>query len=200
MFPCIHFKFDIEKFVNVVAYFASKGVPDLTKLKVSKLLYFSDKLHLQKYGRPITGDDYYALPKGPIPTVSLNIMSDAGSIEPSFGTPDSNIKLFLTYLSVDRSKKHPSFKIKKNPDLDVFSDSEIEVLDEIIKTFGSASLTYLLNKAHEEVGYKKTYDKRPNGEIDFRLFFEGMDENQKKSLIELVEHDQEDREAFELSR
>jgi len=57
MAPCaIRFKYDVEKFANAVAYFASINIPDLTKLKISKLLFFVDKLHLQRYGRPVTGD------------------------------------------------------------------------------------------------------------------------------------------------
>ena len=73
----IRFRFNLEKLVAFLGFFSAKGVSDLTKLKAAKLLYFADKDHLLKYGRPILGDVYFCLPYGPVPSVALNEMTDA---------------------------------------------------------------------------------------------------------------------------
>jgi uncharacterized phage-associated protein len=54
----VRFQFDPEKFVDAVAYLA-QACPSSTKLSICKLLYFADKEHLLRYGRPILGDHYY---------------------------------------------------------------------------------------------------------------------------------------------
>ena len=53
----IAFEFDVEKFVNASVYLVER-CPEVTKMKLAKLLYFADKEHLLAYGRTITGDRY----------------------------------------------------------------------------------------------------------------------------------------------
>src|SRR6266849_2457700 len=73
----ITFNFKLEKLVHALAYFSKNGVRNLTKLKAAKLLYFADREHLLRHGRPILGDVYFCLPYGPVPSLALNEMSDA---------------------------------------------------------------------------------------------------------------------------
>lgn len=191
----IRFRYDVEKFVNAVAYFASKGVADLDRLKTAKLLYYADKFHLQRYGRPITGDTYNALPYGPIPSLSLDIMEEASLAEPSyFGLTDSNVDLFRDYLDINRESTYPTFTSKQSPDLDILSESEQEILDEVIDKYGHLPGPRLIDETHKETAWKRT---PRNSEIDFRLLAEDLDEEHKKALIELLEHDQNYREAFD---
>jgi Protein of unknown function (DUF4065) len=58
-------------------FLASKHLPQLTKWRICKLLFLADKLHLLRYGRPITGDAYYAMKLGPVPTNVLNVLDNA---------------------------------------------------------------------------------------------------------------------------
>ncbi len=37
------FEFNLDKLVQAIAYFSKSGIPDLTKPKIAKLLYFADK-------------------------------------------------------------------------------------------------------------------------------------------------------------
>ena len=52
----IKFEFNLDKLIHAIAFFCAKGIQDLTKLKVAKLLYFADKKHLLEHGEPILGD------------------------------------------------------------------------------------------------------------------------------------------------
>ncbi len=192
----IRFPYDVDKFINAVAYFAEKDLPDLDKLKVSKLLYFADKLHLQKYSRTITGDDYRRIKRGPIPSRCLDIMNDAIAGEAQYFTDhEPEVEKFLKYVDIDDSGQYPCFVAKKDPDLDVFSRSDIEILDEVSRKYGNRTGIQLINLSHRDASWKKT---KPSRWIDFRLFLEGLDQEEKLAKIQILEYDQEDRELFVL--
>lgn len=47
----------------------------MKRLKLIKLLWAADRLHIRRYGRTITVSDYYALPHGPVNSLALDIAS-----------------------------------------------------------------------------------------------------------------------------
>jgi len=47
-------------------FFALRSGGQVNKLKALKLVYFADRYHLRRFGRPITGDEYLAMPFGPV--------------------------------------------------------------------------------------------------------------------------------------
>ena len=51
----------IEKVANAIVYFVNSNVEHFGKTKLMKLICFSDKYHLETYGRTIFFDDYYKL-------------------------------------------------------------------------------------------------------------------------------------------
>ena len=168
--PPVRFKFDPERFVASLAFFAShtKG---LDKLKAAKLLYYADKYHLIRYGKPILGDVYYHLDYGPVPSKALDIMNEAIDPYRLRGIPQSNLELLKKYLKIDSEERtHPIFEAKTGPDLEVFSESELEALHETVKRYGHYSGRQLIDLTHQEAPWLKT---ERNEEIDYRLFFEG---------------------------
>lgn len=55
-----------EKLINSIIYFY-ESTTYCGKIKLFKLLYFLDFLHYSETGRSVTGLDYYAWDKGPVP-------------------------------------------------------------------------------------------------------------------------------------
>ncbi|HET8798594.1 MAG TPA: type II toxin-antitoxin system antitoxin SocA domain-containing protein [Thermoanaerobaculia bacterium] len=95
-------------------------------------------------------------------------------------------------------RRHPVFRAKKDPDLDVFSDSDIEALDYAIRNFGAKSAWQLSQDSHDEPAWKIANECRPAGSsviMDYRLFFEGHPE--AEGMLRLVEAQQEDRDSAE---
>ena len=172
-FP-IRFKFELDKLIASISFFADKKLYDLSKLKVCKLLYYADKHHLIKYGRPIIGDVYYHLDNGPVPSNSLNIMNEVIAADPVYlkSGDVSNEERFNEYLHVRRPlfSKHPLFSVKKQHDFECLSASELEALEMTMNKYGGKSPSALINLTHEEIAWKNS---PPNSEIDYRLFFEG---------------------------
>src|SRR5258706_5031900 len=95
----LHFKFSLTKFIQAIVFLSRSGVSDLTKLKAAKLLYFADKEHLLRYGRPIIGDVYYALNLGPLPSQADDFLDEIEAANVAGPTTPEQIE-FLRYLDV----------------------------------------------------------------------------------------------------
>ena len=195
----IRFAFDEEKFVQALAFLAEKRLPQLTTLKVAKLLFLADKKHFTTYGRPILGDQYVGMKNGPCPSRALNLMNLAvkGEGARPIGAPVPPAKgLIDEFLKVDRSQgKNPVFVAHRKPDLSVFSRSELKILDEVIAEHGKKTGRKLVDETHEDRAYAIAWGRRGSAvsaEMPYELFFEGASAGVMR-VKKLVEVEQEDR-------
>jgi len=69
---------DREKLLNAIIYFL-RETNHCHTLKLFKLLNFADFEHFRQTGRSITGLDYRALPKGPVPTKLFEEIKQGGA-------------------------------------------------------------------------------------------------------------------------
>lgn len=194
--PDLRFQFDLEKLVHSLAFFSEQGIPELTKLKAAKLLYFADKEHLLRYGRPILGDVYFCLPYGPVPSLALNEMTDAIA-QPE--VPDKDVRMFDQVLAIHRPflVGRPVFRSRGKFDREVFSESELEVLEHVARQYGSLTAGQLVNLTHQEPTWKiPNADREPEGRtpIPYELFFEGAPPESQQLLELLRAEQQENRE------
>lgn len=171
----LRFRFNAAKFVNAVAYLAQL-CHNSTKMTICKQLYFADKEHLLKYGRPITGDTYYRLPHGQIPTRGLDMLRRRANA--------ADNTLLEKYVTVIGESVHP----RRRADKRVFSKSDLEVLDSIVKQFGKMTAAQLRRKAHDEPTHKESEEGHP---IDFALFFKGNPKS--RPVKNLAEQEQDSR-------
>ena len=73
--------FNYKKSAQALNYLANKNGGTLNKMKAIKLIWLADRLNLRKYGRSITGDDYYALPNGPVPSATRDILESSDFLD-----------------------------------------------------------------------------------------------------------------------
>ena len=119
-----------KKILNSILFFANKADNHtITRLKLMKLLWLSDRIHINKYGRFILRDTYYAMEHGPIPSKALN-MSQI-SIENFTHIHERNIKALSNF------------------DLRYFSKSDLEVMEFVWNNYGKYSATRLRNASHK---------------------------------------------------
>ncbi len=52
---------EIKKPVQTINYLVRLANAPVDKMKIIKLIWLADRLHLRKYGRTIVGDTYYAM-------------------------------------------------------------------------------------------------------------------------------------------
>ena len=119
-----------NKIVNSIMFFANKSKNNsINRLKLMKLLWLSDRLHLNKYGRLILKDNYCALPHGPVPSLALNYSKSS--------LPEKyTVRGFYIVSSSDFVE-------------DYFSKSDIEIMEFVWKKFGALNEFNLRDLSHE---------------------------------------------------
>jgi uncharacterized phage-associated protein len=169
----LSFDFKPEKFVHAVAYVAGRK-PNVTKKEICKLLFFADKEHLLRFGRPITGDTYFALEQGPIPSRGLDALNERGD-----------------RLNIEAVRKFGklsgwTFQLERPADLKPLSKSDKQILEETMQRLGHLNAWQLEELSHLEPAWIKS---ERNERMDFELFFEGRPEAEPLKSILLEEQD-----------
>ena len=144
--------FDQEKFVNAILFFAKHANPkQLGSTKLNKLLYHSDFLHFKRYGRPIIGDRYVKMPYGPVPSTAYAIIVGASAklAERPSKTNVLTGRVRVREVKITDDKKLQKIEALVEPDLAVFSESELEVLQEIATEYKNRTGTRLSKDSHE---------------------------------------------------
>lgn len=172
--------FNIKKIVTVLCVL-SKELGRIDKGKVCKMLYYIDKIHLIEYGRFVTGDRYYKLPKGPIPTRILDILN---SPEMRFSEEEQYLSKYLN-ISKDRNK---CIEYKQEPDYSELSKSEKIVIKRVIKEYGHYSFPQLVDISHKEPAYLKA---KPQEELSIQDMISDLPNDQKRELIEILKSQKE---------
>lgn len=161
---------DPEKLVAAMLYIAAR-VADPTKWRIGKLIFLGDFAHLGKYGRPIVGGRYCAMPNGPVPSEALGLMN---------GILNQDIESVFWGTGVEssfeiRDGNYPMFIPKAEPDLEALSDSDVEMLDRVIAEYSTWSFKRLSKFVHDLPAYVRATEREPdskNPAMDYEEFFE----------------------------
>ena len=133
-------KFNAEKTIEVILYISKRTpIPDI--YHVLKIMYFSDKEHLQGYGRLICNDSYVAMLHGPVPSGAYDIVKSVRG--------DGNSKV--------ESKAKESFQVIDDKILPLreanqalLSESEEKCVNSAIKNYGALSFDKLRKLSHDK--------------------------------------------------
>lgn len=137
----------LEKFINMVKFFASQLPKQPHKTQLNKLLFYSDFYHFKRYGRSISGANYRAITWGPVPNKYDSLFNIGVDREE-----------FLIEYNHYPGYDNPAEKfIAKNDSIDneVIGEEELETLNIIKDKFGKIDTTTLVNMSHEEEAWKK---------------------------------------------
>lgn len=140
------FPFSHRKTTQVLNFFARQSGGEINKLKALKLVYFADRYHLRRFGRPITGDEYLAMPFGPVAS-SAKDLAEMGEFlsdeERSYGAQ------FLA--PVDRY----SFRSTAEVETRTLSESDRAALAWVWDTFGHMERFELAEYTHKYPEWKR---------------------------------------------
>ncbi len=192
----VQFRFDFDKFLACLEYMAFRGVTELDKYKVAKLLFLADKYHLVRYSRPIIGDKYCALPYGPVPSKSLDLIK--AFLNYGANSPDANVRRMAESLALDKNFHNPRIASSRSPEFQTLSKSDMMALDITIEKFGSKGFDELLSITHATYEYRSARKREPdsqNSEMHYEDFFE-EDTNAIEGALEEMLENAEIREAF----
>ncbi len=133
--------FNETKTINAVLYIVSK-LKRRDFHKIFKILYFSDREHLNEYGRPITGDKYIAMNDGPVPTNLYDIFKSVRG-DGYFKEVGEKFKEFFSV--VDWDLINPN----KESDLRKLSKTDLKHIDKSIALYGDMSWDEIKEKSHD---------------------------------------------------
>ena len=155
--------FNYKKAAQILAWLLRKYDGAASKILIIKLLYFADRYHLRKYGRTVSGDDYHALPNGPVASKTLNM----ANIEDNW-LPPKACALASEYFELKNGGKTLTL-IKNDEDQSSLSQTDIEALSFAYNTFGKYKpfdLVELTHKYPEWAQYRDLIrsDDNPKGE------------------------------------
>jgi len=158
----------------------------VTQFEILKTLFIADRAHLNRYGRPITFDEYVAMPDGPVPSLAYDVLKEALGAFAEAGIAEP-----LWQVEPAGEKKNHYFGATRDASDEVLSESDIEELSEalaLVKKWGYAGTW---NRTHQDPAYKDAWAKRGDAKqypMDYKLFFDKPDERQAEELKFIAAH------------
>lgn len=166
-------KYDDMRKINILSYIIDHNVHN--KINILKIIYFANKIHLQKYGREVVRDRYRAMDFGPVPFAFYDILKQISGV----GEYNEDINL-SEFFSSEYDGVLYFTKIKT--DKKYLSKTDEECLDQAIEEFGPLSFNQLREKISEDQAYSATPN---NDEISFKKIVKSLPNNEE--LLEYLE-------------
>ena len=137
---------DPTRLMQMVAYFADALPSSPYKVKLMKLLFYSDFLHFARHGVSISGFKYAAIPMGPVP---------------------DDYEMFITWAKLSGLVRVEFVNLSHGQPAEVlvpqeargphcFADSEMDALRTVARHCGRMSGAALARLSHEEPAWKDT--------------------------------------------
>ena len=187
----IRYSFRFEKLNDLLTYLAG-AIEGLDKLKAVKFIYLADRLHLLRHVRPIVGDRYVHLQYGPVPSLSFDYINDLINPERDV-VPTEYLSKLQKRFKIIYAKPYPILETNDEYELDNLSESEILILEEIVRKYGRMPGTELINLTHQHNTWLNT---KPNETISYKLFFENAPEA-VEGAYEFMLETQDDRDFID---
>lgn len=148
MASSIRYRPNPEKALEVILWLAQKRAT-IDFHSILKLLFFADKYHLNRYGRPIVGDQYFALPYGPVAQTTYDILKvEALALE----------TLGLEQLPFERKGPYTIASLRA-PDLRKLSRSDVEALEHSWSRFGHFGFGQRSDISHDDPAYARAIER-----------------------------------------
>ncbi len=149
----VSYRINYEKAIEVIVWLANEK-PEIDLYHISKVLFYADKAHLNKYARPILGDNYICMDYGPVPSgvrdlITMNAWLSSDHLE----SISNGIRV--------NPAPHPSITPLRQPNMEFFSETDIECLKASLSEYGDKSFSELRELTHNERCYLDTNVNQP---------------------------------------
>lgn len=172
------FQFNEQKALAALAFVASEK-PGLSAFFVSKVMFYAEKWHLNRFGRPILGDSYIKMENGPVPSTVKNYVDENWDRveKPAHFDDALKIKRGLWVRWLYRGTGEANF--------DLLSETDKRCLREAIGFCSGKSKEVLSDLTHEEKAWKEAKPDRP---MNYDFFVD--DDNPNHAQIVSMMHEQ----------
>lgn len=184
-----------EKLIEATKFFVA-NTKYCGLIKLFKLLYFLDFTHFRQTGRSVTGLEYSALPRGPVPEDLYREIKNKHEVD--------GILKVEEYLEVETENGKAfrpakiTFKGKYNADF--FSRRELRIMEHLAFVFKEVTAEQISDVSHlKGMPWHKTKKEHGFGaKIDYMLALDGTDEFQlpQEEILNRVAEREEIKKAF----
>lgn len=177
--------YNYKKAAQLINYFAAYNKGAINKMKALKLIWLVNRLHLRKYARTVTGDTHYAMEWGAVPSNTKNL------VESKVAPESLDKQYFDQYLILDGQ----TITSIQEMNAKVFSETDLEVADEILKNYNGLDQFELASYSHYFPEWKRFQEQIEKSgssyKMDMNDFFENyIDDkglfNDKKEDLEIA--------------
>lgn len=137
---------------ELILFICQKSATDhyFGAIKLNKLLYYSDFLAYAKWGKTITGAEYWNLSEGPAPKRLVQVREALlNSKPPSLAIQENQ---FPTYTQKRPIQLRP-------PNRSLFRGDELELVEDVIEEHRGFTARAIRDKSHHEWGWILTREK-----------------------------------------
>lgn len=158
----------------------------LTQYDIVKTIFLADRAHLNKYGRPITYDNYVAMKDGPVPSTTYNFLKQH----------DRVLTKYAKDLPWQREQLDPKkfnfFAPSREADEDVLSPSDMAELESNLTVVKALGFTQIRKLTHEDPAYIDAWEDTggPNRRypMSYGMLMESKDFEKAKDLAFISKH------------
>lgn len=153
--PRVTLKPNVEKIIAAIAYVIALGETrelSVTQYDILKTSFLADKTHLNKYGRPITFDNYFAMRAGPVPSLTYDLLQE------------NKVKLKqykITLLPWTRTSCPDGRVLYTNANVrtidDMLSDSDKNALAAAFTIIKSLTFSQIKKLTHDDPAYEEAW-------------------------------------------
>lgn len=173
---------DREKLISTIVFFA-RNTTYCGKTKLFKLLYLLDFHHFRESGRSVTGLEYRAWPKGPVP---FGLVQEWAQFEPDLAAAIDIVPERV--IDYDRQRIEP----KATFDDSHFTKRELRLMHELAERHRDDMTPLLIGLTHQERGpWDKIWDsgRGNDARIPYALAVPDDDPNREAVLKAASEYD-----------
>jgi hypothetical protein len=136
----------MKELILYISWFCQKAgcIGNLSATKLNKILFYSDFSAFLKLGKPITGQEYFALEWGPAPKRLVPLQKELQS--------QNEIQTLTAKISDQHSQT--LFVPLREPDLTNFTSEEISIVDQTLQRFIFREAGYASRQSHNFVGWQ----------------------------------------------
>jgi len=172
-----------NKALEVVLWFANRE-PGIDVHRLLKLLFFADKWHLNRYGRPIVGDNYCALKFGPAAMTTYDILERKPELAWVLALDEGAFPF-----SVEPGPRKKHVRPLRPADTRKLSESDRAALDWAYEKYGHLDFNTLKRLSHDHPAWQRG-SEAPGTHMNYLDFLEGDNLNAERieELEELAQH------------
>lgn len=135
-----------KKIASLVGMYIQKCLPEFNdKLKLNKLLFYTDFSHYKNYGQSISGLSYRAIQYGPVPANYDNI----------YAYLENEQIISTEWIRLPNGSAREVFKADNDFENGLFSPEELHTINTIIDRFQNTSTWDIVDQSHKEKAWKE---------------------------------------------